>query len=223
MPTRDVAVGARHARTPRRRRAARRTGRSGSPSGGRDRSSSCGGRRPARRSRSRARGRAGSSSRSRAGSAPAACPGCARQTGARARGSRREVLELAAAEHLRPRLQVDVDLEADDRFPAHRQALGGTVVEVERLLERVTGAEEQVLRRTAGRSSCRPTGQAFGEAARDRQAGKARPCSAGSRARRSGTSRAGCRPRADRERDRRRRRADEQRRSCSSAARSSSR
>ena len=45
--------------------------------------------------------------------------------GARARVLGREVLELAAAEHLRPRLQVDVDLEADDRFPAHF-SLGGT-------------------------------------------------------------------------------------------------
>ena len=36
----------------------------------------------------------------------------------------REVLELAAAEHLRPRLQVDVDLEADDRFPVHRRRSG---------------------------------------------------------------------------------------------------
>ena len=36
----------------------------------------------------------------------------------------RAVLELAAAEHLRPRLQVDVDLEADDRFPAHRSRSG---------------------------------------------------------------------------------------------------
>jgi hypothetical protein len=36
----------------------------------------------------------------------------------------RKVLELAAAEHLRPRLQVDVDLEADDRFPAHLSRSG---------------------------------------------------------------------------------------------------
>ena len=45
------------------------------------------------------------------------------RAGARVLG--REVLELAAAEHLRPRLQMDVDLEADDRFPAH-VSLGGT-------------------------------------------------------------------------------------------------
>src|SRR5205823_168780 len=31
---------------------------------------------------------------------------------------------LAAAEHLRPRPQVDVDLEADDGFPAHRSRSG---------------------------------------------------------------------------------------------------
>ena len=41
---------------------------------------------------------------------------------ARARVRLGEVLELAAAEHLRPRLQMDVDLEPDDGFPlsAHR-------------------------------------------------------------------------------------------------------
>ena len=44
--------------------------------------------------------------------------------GARARVLGREVLELAAAEHLRPRLQVDVDLEADDRLPIHRSRSG---------------------------------------------------------------------------------------------------
>jgi hypothetical protein len=52
-------------------------------------------------------------------------PGCARQTGHVREFSGREVLELAAAEHLRPRLQVDVDLEADDRLPLHA-SLGGT-------------------------------------------------------------------------------------------------
>src|SRR5215217_1690240 len=42
--------------------------------------------------------------------------------GARARVRLGEVLELAAAEHLRPRLQMNVDLEPDDRLPisAHR-------------------------------------------------------------------------------------------------------
>src|SRR5205814_5169436 len=41
--------------------------------------------------------------------------------GARARVLVRAVLERAATEHLRPRLQVDVTIEADDGFPfAHR-------------------------------------------------------------------------------------------------------
>src|SRR4051794_24041894 len=42
--------------------------------------------------------------------------------GARARVRLGEVLELAPAEHLRPRLQMNVDLEPDDRLPvsAHR-------------------------------------------------------------------------------------------------------
>ena len=49
--------------------------------------------------------------------ATGSAPGCARQTGhVRVFGSA-EVLELAAAEHLRPRLQMDVDLEPDDGFP----------------------------------------------------------------------------------------------------------
>ena len=49
-PDLEVAVLARHGERRRPRRAARRTGRSGSPSRGRDRSSSCGGRPRARRS-----------------------------------------------------------------------------------------------------------------------------------------------------------------------------
>jgi hypothetical protein len=52
------------------------------------------------------------------------CPGVREADGARPRVLRREVLELAAAEHLRPRLEVDVDLEADDRFPIHRSRSG---------------------------------------------------------------------------------------------------
>ena len=51
-------------------------------------------------------------------------PGVREADGARARVLGREVLELAAAEHLRLRLQVDVDLEADDRFPIHRSRSG---------------------------------------------------------------------------------------------------
>jgi hypothetical protein len=38
----------------------------------------------------------------------------------------RAVRERAAAEHLRPRLQVDVDLEPDDRFPVGHRSLSGT-------------------------------------------------------------------------------------------------
>jgi hypothetical protein len=43
---------------------------------------------------------------------------------ARVRVRRVEVCDLAAAEHLRPRLQVDVDLEPDDRFPVHLRRSG---------------------------------------------------------------------------------------------------
>ena len=57
-PDLDVAVRRRHGEAAVRGRAARRTGRSGTPSGGPGRSSSSGGRRRARRSCSRARGRA---------------------------------------------------------------------------------------------------------------------------------------------------------------------
>src|SRR5439155_5767712 len=52
-------------------------------------------------------------------------PGMREADRARPRVLRREVLELAAAEHLRPRLQVDVDLEPDNGFPAHA-SLDGT-------------------------------------------------------------------------------------------------
>ena len=57
-PDLAVAVRAQARRSGPPRRAGRRTGRSGTPSAGRDRSSSSGGRASARRSRSRARGRA---------------------------------------------------------------------------------------------------------------------------------------------------------------------
>ena len=152
-------------------------------------------------------------------------PGCARQTG----GARVLVLApdvLAAAEHLRPRLQLDVDLEADDRFPAvliaaldlskgaarppsrrggrgeggagGRPPRGGgggagggdggggggeggggggggalrDVVEAERALERVAGAEEQVLGELRA-DQLQADRQPVREAARDREAGQA--------------------------------------------------
>ena len=77
---------------------------------------------------------------------------------------------LAAAEHLRPRLELGVDLETDDRLPA--------VIAAARArsrsrwpLERVANAEECVLRELRA-DQLQPHGQALGEAARDREAGE---------------------------------------------------
>src|SRR5439155_8553233 len=69
---------------------------------------------------------------------------------ARARVLRREVLELAAAEHLRPRLQVDVDLEPDDRLPAHA-SLGGTKSNSS------ARSRAWALRKSRFSENCRPT------------------------------------------------------------------
>ena len=75
------AVDAHLAEAARRGTAARRTGRSGSPWAGRDRSSSCGGRSSAARARSRAPARSSGRSGPPARWPPAGCPGSPRQTG----------------------------------------------------------------------------------------------------------------------------------------------
>ena len=57
-------------------------------------------------------------------------------------------LELAAAEHLRPRLELDVDLEADRRLAASRMPTPASSagVEADRPLERVGGVEQAATR-----------------------------------------------------------------------------
>ena len=110
------AVDAHLAEARRRGTAARRTGRSGSPSAGRDRSSSCGGRSSAARARSRARARSSARSGPRARWRPAGCraargrPGrCGCWAGRRSDSSQPQNIFVA-------RRQLDVDLQADDRL-----------------------------------------------------------------------------------------------------------
>ena len=69
--------------------------------------------------------------------------------------------ERAAAEHLRPRLQLDVDLEADDRLVSLGQVmprLPPAGLEADRPLDRVGRVEEAATRRTPGAQIWRPTG-----------------------------------------------------------------
>ena len=108
------AVDAHVAQPPAAAQRARRTGRSGSPSGGRDRSSSCGGRSTAARSRSRARAPSAARSGSARALATGSVPGSPRQTG-QVRvlgGSPKDSAQRA--EHLRPGRELDVDLQPDD-------------------------------------------------------------------------------------------------------------
>ena len=85
----------------------------------------------------------------------------------------------AAAEHLRPRLQLDVDLEPDDGLPVSSSQPLRDGVEAERALERVAGAEERVLRELRP-DQLQADRQPVREAARDVQARQARPCRTGS-------------------------------------------
>ena len=65
--------------------------------------------------------------------------------------------QLAAAEHLRARGELDVDLQPDDGF--ERSCAGRRSVEADRLLERVRRVEDAVLaERRARRSGSRPAG-----------------------------------------------------------------
>ena len=110
--------------TSRSRTAARRTARSGSPSGGRSRSSSCGGRpRAAAMSQPSARpSLTVHSTAVRFGDGQGA--GVRKTDGARPRVLGRAEPRRAAAEHLRPGLQLDMDLQPDDGLPAHRSRSG---------------------------------------------------------------------------------------------------
>ena len=73
--------------------------------------------------------------------------------------------QLAAAEHLRPGLELDVDLQADDGLVAQRTRRAP--VEADRLLERVRGVEDAVLaERRAGELEAGR--QALAEPVRDR-------------------------------------------------------
>ena len=140
-------------------RAGCRTGRSGSSWPGRDRSSSCGGRSTAGRSRSSSARPIisaevhglGVDDRQRAGQAEA--------DRARARVRRLAEAQLAAAEHLRARVELDVDLQADDGLPLAHARPPRSVAEVDRPLERVRGVEQRVLaERRARRAGSRPAG-----------------------------------------------------------------
>ena len=106
----------------------------------------------------------------RAGSAPGSTPGMGEADGARARVRLLAPAVLAAAEHLRPRLQLDVDLEPDDGLPAHRSR-SGTKSKLDRPLERVAGAEEEVLRELRA-EELQPDRQPLREPARDREPGQ---------------------------------------------------
>ena len=84
-----------------------------------DRSSSCGRTSSARGSGSRARARRGSPGRTASPFGTGSIPGCARQTGQTfVFGGVAEAVR-AAAEHLRARRELHVDLEADHRLPRH--------------------------------------------------------------------------------------------------------
>ena len=80
----------------------------------------------------------------------------ANRAGARVGGVERP--DRATAEHLRPRLQLDVDLEADDGFPTHLRPLRDEV-EGERLLRARGRRGRARSRRTAARSAASPTGR----------------------------------------------------------------
>ncbi len=68
--------------------------------------------------------------------------------------------QRAAAEHLRPRAELDVDLQADDGLVVGHAlpAPGRGVVEADRLLERVGGVEEAILAEGRARRAESPTG-----------------------------------------------------------------
>ena len=178
MPDLEVAVLAGHDQPAARRTAARRTGRSGSPSGCPGRSSSCGGRRRAAAiSEPSARPslivhstavRFGTGQRPGVREADRAGAGVLR--GAEAR--------LAAAEHLRPRLQVDVDLEPDHRLPVVIAAAPGRSRSRARARARARRGRA-CSPRTAGRSA--GGRRAAPPRARTGSRGRAgRPCTTGS-------------------------------------------
>ena len=91
---------------------------SGSPWAGRDRSSSCGGRSTAARARSRAPARSSARSGRPRALATGSAPGRPRHTGQVCVLGGSPKRQLAAAEHLRPRRELDVDLQADDGLVA---------------------------------------------------------------------------------------------------------
>src|SRR5205823_4162943 len=65
---------------------------------------------------------------------------------------------LAAAEHLRARLQLHVDLEADDGLPVHVRSRSGTPSNA-RLCSSAWPARKRVFSENCGPISCNPTGR----------------------------------------------------------------
>src|SRR5262249_35481824 len=84
-------------------------------------------------------------------------PGMGEADRARVAVLRREVLERAPAEHLRPRFQVHVDLEADHGFPVHRNRFGTKSNSSAR--SRAWPARNSVFSENCGPISCSPTGK----------------------------------------------------------------
>src|SRR5262249_8799228 len=86
------------------------------------------------------------------------CPGVGEADWASVAVLGREVLERAPAEHLRPRLQVDMDLEPDYGFPVHRKRSGTQSNSSAR--SSACPARKSVFSENCGPISCRPTGKA---------------------------------------------------------------
>ena len=150
--------------------AARRTGRSGSPWAGRDRSSSCGGRATAGRAREPSARPMSSPRWTARALMTGSAPGSPRQTGqVRVFGGSPNVSSQPQNIFVRGD-ELDVDLQPDDGLPAHPVTAAGRAVEADRLLERVGGVEQAVLReRRAGELEAgrQPLAQAVGD--RDRR------------------------------------------------------
>ena len=145
--------------------AARRTGRSGSPSAGPDRSSSCGGRSSAARARSRAPGRSCSPKWIARSLTTGSEPGQAEadRAGVRVRRRRRS----AARSRRTSSSRSPAGRGSRGRSPARaRRCVALTTraaraaVEAERALEREGRVEQRALAERRRRSSCRPTGSA---------------------------------------------------------------
>src|SRR5262249_2539138 len=90
------------------------------------------------------------------------CAGMREADRARARVRVVERPDRAAAEHLRARLQVHVDLEADDRFPAHRSRSGTKSNSTARSTPgagwNACPARKRVFSENCGPINCNPTG-----------------------------------------------------------------